>query len=138
MRGTSLEAAGALAPTGRPSDRRIEVTEILDVAVARDWSHVDLSGRTSDGHLVALRISQTMIAEAFAQLSDKAALTLETSAVEPATKLNAPIGGWQVVRDVAAATPTIECRTMDGHGVAVAIAYDPITAIPHLQVIVDL
>ena len=114
------------------------MTEIVDVAVAKDWGHVDLSVHTSAGLLIALRISQAAITEALARLSDQAALALEMSTSEPVAKLNAPIGGWQLVRDVAAATPTIECRTTDGHGVAVALAYDPITAVPALQVVVDL
>ena len=135
MRGRSLGAAERSALTaGRP----IEVAEIVNVAFAEDWSHVDLSARTDDGQLVALRISQATIKEALARLSERAALTLETSTAEPAAKLRVPIGEWRVAPDVAAATPTIECRTVDGYGVAVAFAYDPITAIPALEVVVDL
>src|SRR5262245_44113566 len=133
-----MRGSFSIDTAGQAPDRRIEVTEIVDVAVAEDWSHVDLSARASDGRVVALRISQTTIAETLARLSDRAALALETSTTEPAAKLNAPIGEWQLVRDAEAATPTIECRTADGHGVAVALAYDPITAVPALQVVVDL
>jgi len=133
-----MRGSPSLDAVTQSPDRCIEVTEIVDVAVAQDWSHVDLSARTSDGEVVALRVSQATIAEALARLSGSAALALETSTAEPAAKLNAPIGDWQLVRDDAAATPTIECRTADGHGVAIALAYDPITAVPALQVVIDL
>ena len=132
--------AAAEEPVGRvpPSDRPIEVAEILDIAVAAEGWQIDLTIRASDGNVVPLRISQAAIAEALAQLSDKAALALETSTADPGAKLNAPIGQWEIVRDVDGGIPTVECRTVQGHGVAVAFTYDPITAIPQLHVAVNL
>jgi len=76
--------------------------------------------------------------EALARLSDKAVLVLETSTDEPAAKLNAPMGAWEIVQEPGATSPTLECRTADGRGLAVAFGYDPITAIPQLQVAVDV
>ena len=138
MASSFTAAAEGPTPTVRPSDRRVEVTEILDIAVAEDGGQIDLTMRASDGNVVPLRISQAAIAEALAQLSNKAALALETSTAAPGAKLNAPIGQWEIVRDVDAPLPTIECRTVQGHGVAVAFTYDPITAIPQLHVAVNL
>jgi len=117
MAGSFTEAEGATFP-----DRRIEVAEILDIAVAEDGRQIDLTVRADNGNIVPLRISQAAIAEALARLSDKAALALETSTADPVPvgKVNAPIGQWEIVRDVDAGTPTIECRTVQGHGVAVA------------------
>ena len=63
---------------------------------------------------------------------------METSTADPVAKLDAPIGQWEIVRDIDTATPTIECRTVQGHGVAVAFTYDAITAIPQLHVAVNL
>jgi hypothetical protein len=119
-----------------PPDRRIEVTEILDVTFAESGGHLELALRASDGNVITLRVARTTLAEALARLPSKAVFALETSTPDPRGKLNAPIGEWAIVQDLAA--PTLECRTADGRGVGVAFAYDPITAIPQLQVAVDL
>jgi hypothetical protein len=55
-----------------------------------------------------------------------------------ADHLHMDIGAWEIVPEPGATAPTLECRTADGRGVAVAFGYDPITAIPQLQVAVDV
>jgi hypothetical protein len=125
-------------PAVPPPDRRIEVAEIIGVAFAADHQHIDLSVRDSSDSTVMLRIPRAAMTEALARLADKAVLVLETSTDEPAAKLNAPVGAWEIVQEPGATSPTLECRTADGRGVAVAFGYDPITAIPQLQVAVDV
>ena len=138
MVGSFIEVTEAPMRPITPADPRIEVAEILDIAVAEDGRHIDLTLRTRDENVIAMRIAQATINKALAQLSDWAALALEISAAEPVAKLNAPIGEWEIVRDVDAPTPTIECRTMHGCGLAVAFTCDPITAIPQVHVAVNL
>jgi len=116
----------------------IEAIEIVDIALDEDCTHIDLSLREISGHIVHLRISRAVMAAGLAWLSGNAALVLETSASESAAKLTAPIGGWRIVQNADAVAPNLECRTDDGRGIALAIAYDPVTAIPQLQVAVDL
>jgi hypothetical protein len=138
MPGPSTESSAPARTTVRPPNRRIEVAEILDVAFAESGGHIDLSLRASDGDVVMLRVARATMAEVLARLPGNAVFVLETSPAEPPTKLNAPMGEWEIVQDLSATTPTLECRTADGHGVAVAFAYDPVTAIPQLQVAIDL
>ena len=131
--------AKAAAPTFAPvAHARMDVVEIVDITPAGDWSHLDLAVRTDAGDVLPLRIPRAAIADVLAQMADKVALTLETSTAAPAARLTAPIGEWETVWRDGTATPTIECRTMDGHGVAFGLAYDPVTAVPQLQVAVDL
>ena len=134
LRYPTKTAAHAFVPV---ADERIDVIEIVQIALAGDWSHLDLDVRTDKGD-IPLRIPREAIADALAQVADKVALALETSTVAPAAKLTAPIGQWETVWHAGTATPTVECRTTDGHGVAFALAYDPITAVPQLQVALDL
>jgi hypothetical protein len=135
MRRSAIKAPTPAVP---PPDRRIEVAEIIGVAFAADHQHIDLSVRDSSDSTVMLRIPRAAMTEALARLADKAVLVLETSTDEPAAKLNAPVGAWEIVQEPGATSPTLECRTADGRGVAVAFGYDPITAIPQLQVAVDV
>jgi hypothetical protein len=118
--------------------RRIEVVEIVDVTFAEDCGHIDFAVRADNGSVFVLRTPRAVVAAAFAQLSQRAAMELEMSTDERAAKLSAPVGQWEVVQSVGGAIPTFECRIQDGRGVAVGLAYDPITAIPRLQVAVDL
>lgn len=135
MRRSAIKAPTPAVP---PPDRRIEVAEIIGVAFAADHQHIDLSVRDSSDSTVMLRIPRAAMTEALARLADKAVLVLETSTDEPAAKLNAPVGAREIVQEPGATSPTLECRTADGRGVAVAFGYDPITAIPQLQVAVDV
>src|SRR5262245_37170944 len=129
----------AVAPTFAPATHeRMDVAEIIDIAPAGDWSHLDLAVRTDAGDIFPFRIPRAAIAGVLAQIADKVELTLETSSAAPAARLTVPIGEWETVWRAGASTPAIECRTMDGHGVAFGLAYDPITAIPQLPVAVDL
>jgi hypothetical protein len=138
MRRSTTKAARAPTPAVPPPDHLIEVTGIIGVAFAADRQHIELSVRDGDDKVVMFRISRTAMAAALARLSDQAVLVLETSTDEPAAKLNAPMGAWKIVQEPGAGSPTLECRTADGRGVAVAFRYDPITAIPQLQVAVDV
>jgi hypothetical protein len=135
MRRSAIKAPTPAVP---PPDRGIEVAEIIGVAFAADHQHIDLSVRDSSDSTVMLRIPRAAMTKALARLADKAVLVLETSTDEPAAKLNAPVGAWEIVQEPGATSPTLECRTADGRGVAVAFGYDPITAIPQLQVAVDV
>jgi len=135
---TAIKAVRAPPPAVPPPDRRIDVAEIIGVAFAADHRHMDLSVRESSDTITMLRLPRAAMAEALARLSDQAVLVLETSTDEPAAKLNAPIGAWEIVPEPGATAPTLECRTADGRGVAVAFGYDPITAIPQLRVAVDV
>jgi hypothetical protein len=138
MRRSATKTARAPTPAVPPPDHLIDVTGIIGVAFAADRQHIELSVRDSGGKVVMLRIAPAAMTEALARLSDKAVLVLETSTDEPAAKLNAPMGAWEIVQEPGATSPTLECRTADGRGVAVAFGYDPITAIPQLQVAVDV
>jgi hypothetical protein len=138
MRRSAIKAARAPTPAVLPPDHLIDVTGIIGVAFAADRQHIELSVRDSGGKVVMLRISRAAMTEALARLSDQAVLVLETSTDEPAAKLSAPMGAWEIVQEPGATSPTLECRTADGRGVAVAFGYDPITAIPQLQVAVDV
>src|SRR5262249_1707567 len=136
--GLSRSAIMRRSPNQVSPDRSIEAIEIVDVVLAEDCTHIDLSVREIGGNVVRIRMSLKVMAAGLALLSGKSAFVLETSASESAGKLTAPIGGWRIVQDADAAAPNLECRTDDGRGVAFAIAYDPVTAIPQLQVAVDL
>ena len=138
MRRSATKAARALTPAAPPPEHLIDVIGIIGVAFAADRQHIELSVRDSSDKVVMLRISRAAMTEALARLSDKAVLVLETSTDEPAAKLNAPMGAWEIVQEPGATSPTLECRTADGRGLAVAFGYDPITAIPQLQVAVDV
>jgi len=135
LRFSAMPAAQAFSPV---APERMDVVEIVDVVPAGDWSHLDLALRTGAGDILPLRIPRAAIADVLAQMADKVALALETSTAAPPARLTAPIGEWETVWRAGTATPTIECRTADGHGVAFGLAYDPITAVPQLQVAVDL
>jgi hypothetical protein len=121
-----------------PPDHLIDVIGINGVAFVADRQHIELSVRDSGGKVVMLRIARAAMTEALARLSDQAVLVLETSTDEPAAKLSASMGAWEIVQEPGATSPTLECRTADGRGLAVAFGYDPITAIPQLQVAVDV
>jgi hypothetical protein len=123
---------------GVSSIQCVEVVEIVDVAFAADCGYVELAVRADDGNTFLLPTPQTALAAAFGQLSRRAAMELEMSTDGHVAKLNAPVGEWEVVQSVGGAIPTFECRIADGRGVAVGLTYDPITAIPRLQVAIEL
>jgi hypothetical protein len=132
-----MNPIGSVATTAPLPDQSIEVAEIVNIAFAESGEHVDVSIREHSGKIFGLRIARATIAAALTCLSDKATFLLEMSTSDPVAKLNASIGEWEIAEDFRAATPTLECRSKDGRGVAVAFTYDPITAVPKLQVAVD-
>jgi hypothetical protein len=126
------------AAVARLPNRQIEVAEIVDVVFAESGGHIDLSLRASDGDIITLRVPSQTMADALARMPEKAVFVLEASTAEHPEKLHAPMGEWDLVQDWRATMPMLECRAADGRGVAVAFSYDPVTALPQLQVAVDL
>jgi hypothetical protein len=131
-------ASAPAAPIACVPDRRIEVAEIVDVVFDENGGHIDLSLRASDGEIITLRVPSLAMTDALARMPDKAVFVLEASTPDHPEKLHAPMGEWGLVQDSRARMPTLECRAADGRGVAIGFSYDPITALPQLQVAVDL
>jgi hypothetical protein len=112
--------------------------EVVDSAFSENCTHIDLSLRESDGTVVTLRIAWASLAGVLARLSGSAGLVLETLNGDVSAKSKALLGQWEMVADLRAPTPTLECRTADGCGLMVAFGYDSITAMPQLEVAVAL
>ena len=133
-----MSDAAPSAPVAPFPHRAIDVVEIVDIVFAEDCSHIALAVRADDGNVIVLRTPRAALTAAFARLSRTTAMDLAISIERPAAKLSAPVGEWEVVQNVGGAIPTFELRTSDGRGIAVGFTYDQITAIPRVQVAVDL
>ena len=103
---TAIKAVTAPTPALPPPDHRIDVAGIIGVVFAADHRHMDLSVRDGSDAITMLRIPRTAMAEALARLSDQAVLVLETPTEEPAAKLNAQIGAWEIVPEPGATAHT--------------------------------
>jgi hypothetical protein len=112
--------------------------EVVSAAFSENCIHIDLSLRESDGTVMTVRIAWASLAGVLARMSGSAALILETVTGDTNAKSKALLGQWEMVADLGAPTPTLECRTADGCGLMVAIGYDPITATPQLEVAIAL
>ena len=119
----------------RPTTNSVEV---VDAVFSKNCTHIDLSLRESDGTIVTLRMAWLSLAEVMARLPGSAALVLETLNGDANAKSKAPLGQWEMVPNLGAPAPTLECRTADGCGLVVTFDYDPVTATPQLEVAIAL
>jgi hypothetical protein len=127
-----------LPPPPPKPEEWVQAEALEDVSLSRDGANLELSIRKADGKTVGVLLPLVVVEQAFDRLSAQSALAVRATTDETAAKVEYPVAGWAVTPQAERGAVSLTCRNTDGTGFALEMKRDPVTAVPRLELSVDV